>query len=168
MFELVQAISIDAAAGRALGRAHVPLSAALDDHFPGAPHVPGTWLLELAAQIAGPLAEEASSDTRTAILGHVRSAVFRTPVPAPADLTIEAHLLRRDPASAVCRVTLFPDSSRLRNAAVLPDSALPESSRLGNGAMSAELGFALIAVSESAIGAWELRNRRVERWRGAW
>jgi 3-hydroxymyristoyl/3-hydroxydecanoyl-(acyl carrier protein) dehydratase len=83
MFELVQAISIDAAAGRAVGRAHVPLSAALDDHFPGAPHVPGTWLLELAAQIAGPLAEEshygASDQPHYGAMHH--SEV--TPRPAP-------------------------------------------------------------------------------------
>jgi 3-hydroxymyristoyl/3-hydroxydecanoyl-(acyl carrier protein) dehydratase len=162
MFELIQAISIDVAAGRAAGRAHVPLAPWLADHFPGSPLVPGTLLLELAAQIAGPLAEEShygASDqphygamhhSEAAVLGLVRSAVFRTPVPAPADLEIAAELVRREPSSAVCRVSV---STRPRK---------------NEGEMSAELTFAMVRVAEIAGAAWEERARRVERWRGAW
>lgn len=154
MFELIQAISIDVAAGRAAGRAHVPLAPWLADHFPGAPHVPGTLLLELAAQIAGPLAEDSSSETRTALLGLIRSAIFRTPVPAPADLAIDARLVRLAPSSAVCRVAISVSES--------------QRPRKNEGAMTAELTFALVPVGEIAGQAWEERGRRVARWREAW
>jgi 3-hydroxymyristoyl/3-hydroxydecanoyl-(acyl carrier protein) dehydratase len=154
MFELIQAISIDAAAGRAAGRAHVPLAPWLADHFPTSPLVPGTLLLELAAQIAGPLAEEshygAMHRSEAAVLGHVRSAVFRTLVPAPADLEITAELLRREASTAVCRVSV---------------SRRP---RKNGGEMAAELTFAMVPVAEIAREAWEERERRVARWREAW
>ena len=142
MFELIQAISIDVAAGRAAGRAHVPLAPWLADHFPSSPLVPGTVLLELAAQIAGPLAEEGAPG-RSAILGLVRSAVFRAPVPAPADLEIAAELLRREDSTVVCRVAV-------------------------GSSMSAELAFAMVSISETGPAAWAERERRVTRWREAW
>jgi 3-hydroxymyristoyl/3-hydroxydecanoyl-(acyl carrier protein) dehydratase len=147
VFELIQAISIDVAAGRAAGRAHVPLAPWLADHFPTSPLVPGTVLLELAAQIAGPLAEDvylgAMHRGTSAILGLVRSAVFRTPVPAPADLAITAEVVRREEATVVCRVAV-------------------------SGSMGAELAFAMVPVSETGQAAWEERERRVARWREAW
>jgi 3-hydroxymyristoyl/3-hydroxydecanoyl-(acyl carrier protein) dehydratase len=154
MFELIQAISIDVTAGCAAGRAHVPLAPWLADHFPSSPLVPGTVLLELAAQIAGPLAEDvyygAMHRSTAAVLGHVRSAVFRTPVPAPADLDVTAELVRREASNAVCRVSV---STRPRK---------------NGGEMAAELTFAMVPVAEIASGAWEERERRVARWREAW
>jgi len=85
MFELMQSISIDAENGRALGVAFVPADHPLfADHFPGRPLLPGSLILELAAQLAGPLAEEFAKAQlqieRWAILGMVRDARFLQPV----------------------------------------------------------------------------------------
>ena len=59
MFELLRTLSIDAGAGRATGEAFIPAGHPLfADHFPAHAILPGTLAMELAAQVAGPLAEE--------------------------------------------------------------------------------------------------------------
>lgn len=127
MFELVTAITIEPP--RARGRAEVPRAPWLDDHFPGATVAPATLLLELAAQIAGPLVEHAGDGA--AVLGLVRSAVFRAPVPVPAALAIDAELVR----DRVVRVEIA-------------------------GVMTAELGFGLVPRAEPAWAAREARVAR--------
>lgn len=104
MFQFIQSISIDVAAGLAQGKALVDSDQALlADHFPGNPVLPGSWLIELAAQIAGPLAEELAQqkhDTnRWALLGMIRDAKFLQPVSLPATLDLFAKAERVDTSS---------------------------------------------------------------------
>jgi 3-hydroxyacyl-[acyl-carrier-protein] dehydratase len=99
MFELVQSLTVDAAAGVASGRARIgddlPF---LIDHFPGHPILPGSLAIELLAQIAGPLAEEVDRRERGAerwsFLGMVRNATFHAPARLPATLDLEARIQR--------------------------------------------------------------------------
>ncbi|MEJ7599637.1 MAG: hypothetical protein WKG01_17150 [Kofleriaceae bacterium] len=108
MFELVQRIEIDAPGGRASGVAAVPADhPALLDHFPDRPLLPGTWCLELAAQIAGPLVEEALGDGRFAVLAMVQRARFIAPVELPTTVHIEAVITRREPSTTVVETTVF-------------------------------------------------------------
>ena len=84
MFELMRSISIDAENGRASGVAFVPSDHPLfADHFPGKSLLPGSLILELAAQVAGPLAEEFVKTQlnieRWSILGMIRDARFLNP-----------------------------------------------------------------------------------------
>ena len=53
MFELMRSVSIDAENGRASGAVSVPADHPLfADHFPGKSLLPGSLILELAAQVA--------------------------------------------------------------------------------------------------------------------
>jgi len=108
MFELVTSARFDATSAR--GRVHVPADLAfLADHFPGVPVLPGSLQLELCAQIAGPLAEQAVAAQlgleRWAFLGKVRSAVFGSVARLPIDLIVSAKLRRVEPAAVVVAVT---------------------------------------------------------------
>ena len=145
MFELVQWIAIDAPAGRASGTAAVAADhPALLDHFPDRPLLPGTWCLELAAQIAGPLVEEALADGRFAVLAMVQRARFVAPVELPTTVQIEAAITRRQPSTTVVDTTV---------------------SRGGLIRVRAELVFAHVEdASPAAIAA---RAARLARWRGA-
>jgi 3-hydroxymyristoyl/3-hydroxydecanoyl-(acyl carrier protein) dehydratase len=104
MFELVRSVRFEES--RAVGRAHVPADLAmLADHFPGVPVLPGSLQIELCAQIAGPLAEQALAARqgleRWAFLAMVRHAVFYGAVALPAELTITAELRRVEPSAVV-------------------------------------------------------------------
>jgi 3-hydroxymyristoyl/3-hydroxydecanoyl-(acyl carrier protein) dehydratase len=108
MFELVRSIRFEEA--RAVGRAHVPADLAmLADHFPGVPVLPGSLQLELCAQIAGPLAEQAlvarHGLERWAFLAMVRHATFHAVAYLPIDLAITAELRRIEPTTVVVAVT---------------------------------------------------------------
>lgn len=107
MFELVQSARFED--GRAVGRAHVPADLAfLADHFPGVPVLPGSLQIELCAQIAGPLAEQALAARhgleRWAFLAMVRHAAFHAVATLPIDLAITAELRRVETATVVVAV----------------------------------------------------------------
>lgn len=151
MFELMRSISIDVENGRASGAAFVhadhPLFA---DHFPGKSLLPGSLILELAAQVAGPLAEEFAKtklgDERWAILGMVRDARFLQPVFLPASLEITAVVSRSQSSNVSTTVTVAVNGERV---------------------MQAELVMMMLESSAEWAAAIEARNDRLARWKEA-
>jgi 3-hydroxyacyl-[acyl-carrier-protein] dehydratase len=141
MFEHIRTILIEG--DRADGTAEVPLEhPMLADHFPGRPLLPGTWLIELAAQIAGPLAET-MEENRWAVLAMVQSLKFLAPVDLPASLDIEATIVRRAREIVTTRVTVWNgDITVLRG----------------------ELVFALVESPPGTEAAVRERNERLWRW----
>lgn len=110
MFEFIESISIDTDAGVAHGKAVVSAEQPLlADHFPGNPLLPGSWLIELAAQIAGPLAEETAKQKlnldRWALMGMIRDAKFLHPVSLPATITLFARSERLESSSITVGVS---------------------------------------------------------------
>ena len=151
MFELMRAISIDVENGRASGAAFVPADHPLfSDHFPGKSLLPGSLILELAAQVAGPLAEEFAKtklgDERWAILGMVRDARFLQPVFLPASLEITAVVSRSQSSNVSTTVTVAVNGERV---------------------MQAELVMMMLESSAEWASAIEARNHRVARWKEA-
>lgn len=151
MFELMRSIEIDAETGRASGEAFV---AADDpwfaDHFPGSPLLPGSLILELAAQVSGPLAEEFAKTKlnleRWAILGMVRDARFLHPVFLPASLEITAEISRSQISSVNTIVVVTSNGERV---------------------MQAELVLMLLESAPEWEAAIAARNHRLARWREA-
>ncbi|HSL56045.1 MAG TPA: hypothetical protein VK868_16695 [Pyrinomonadaceae bacterium] len=151
MFELMQSISIDAENGRATGAAVVPADHPLfADHFPGKSLLPGSLILELAAQVAGPLAEEFAKTQlqieRWAILGMVRDARFLQPVFLPASLAITAAISRSQSSNVSTTVTVTANGERV---------------------MQAELVMMMLESSAEWAAGIEARNDRVARWKEA-
>jgi 3-hydroxymyristoyl/3-hydroxydecanoyl-(acyl carrier protein) dehydratase len=151
MFELMRSISIDVENGRASGAAFVPDDHPLfADHFPGKSLLPGSLILELAAQVAGPLAEEFAKtklgDERWAILGMVRDARFLQPVFLPASLEITAVVSRSQPSNISTTVTVAVNGERV---------------------MQAELVMMMLESSAEWAAAIEARNDRLARWKEA-
>jgi 3-hydroxymyristoyl/3-hydroxydecanoyl-(acyl carrier protein) dehydratase len=151
MFELLRSLSVDAAAGRATGEAFVPADHPLfADHFPVHATLPGTLAVELAAQVAGPLAEEITllrhGCERYAVLGMIRSAKFLRPVPLPARLELEAEVRRSDPSQVTVAV-----AARVGETPVL----------------RGELLLAMLEATAEWSAARELRDRRVAGWKRA-
>jgi 3-hydroxymyristoyl/3-hydroxydecanoyl-(acyl carrier protein) dehydratase len=110
MFEFIHSIDVDSANARAEGVATVPAEHPLfGDHFPGMPLLPGSMLIELTAQIAGPLAEELVAHRvgieRWAILGMIREAKFLQPIRLPATVHIAVDAGRTEAARVIARVT---------------------------------------------------------------
>lgn len=151
MFELIRSISIDVENGRASGEAVVPAGHPLfADHFPGKSLLPGSLILELAAQVAGPLAEGFAKTRwgveRWAILGMVRDARFLQPVFLPASLEITAVVSRSQSSNVSTNVTVMVDGERV---------------------MQAELVMMLLESSAEWTPAIEARNDRLLRWKEA-
>ncbi|HEX3142907.1 MAG TPA: hypothetical protein VHQ64_02985 [Pyrinomonadaceae bacterium] len=151
MFELIQSIQVDAENGRASGAAFVPDDHPLfADHFPGKAVLPGSLILELAAQVAGPLAEEFVKTKlkieRWAILGMVRDARFLQPVSLPALLEITAAILRSQSSNVSTSVTVTTNGERV---------------------MQAELVMMILESSSEWASAIEARNDRFTRWQEA-
>jgi 3-hydroxymyristoyl/3-hydroxydecanoyl-(acyl carrier protein) dehydratase len=151
MFELMRSVSIDAENGRASGAASIPAGDPLfADHFPGKSLLPGSLILELAAQVAGPLAEEFAKAQlqieRWAILGMVRDARFLQPVLLPALLEINAVVARSQSSSISANVTVTVNGERV---------------------MQAELVMMMIESSTEWAPAIEARNDRLARWKEA-
>ena len=151
MFELMRSIQIDVANGRALGAAFVPADHPLfADHFPGKSLLPGSLILELAAQVAGPLVEEFAKTQlqieRWAILGMVRNARFLQPVFLPASLEITAAISRSQSSNVSASVTVTVSGERV---------------------MQAELVMMMLESSAEWAVAIEARNDRLARWKEA-
>jgi 3-hydroxymyristoyl/3-hydroxydecanoyl-(acyl carrier protein) dehydratase len=121
MFELMEALTVDAALGTASGRATIPTNHPsfpfLADHFVGAPVLPGSLQIELCAQVAGPLAEEVTAlqhaTERWAFLGLVRHAAFLEPAVLPARLVISAQVKRAEPSSVAVATSLARDNGEI-------------------------------------------------------
>ncbi len=149
MFELIQSISIDAAAGVAEGKAIVPADhPLLADHFPGAPLLPGSLIIELAAQIAGPLAEQVSKlrldIERWSLLGMIRNAKFLRPVPLPATIVFNAEVRRFEPSSVALAVDAHEG---------------------GQLVMRAELVMMMVEAAPEWDAAIRARYERVDSWK---
>ena len=147
----MRSINIDAENGRAAGVAFVPSDHPLfADHFPGKSLLPGSLILELAAQVAGPLSEEFAktqlSLERWAILGMVRDARFLQPVFLPASLEITATISRSQSSNISTTVTVTVDNERV---------------------MQAELVMMMLESSAEWAPAIEARNDRLARWKEA-
>jgi len=151
MFELIQTIKIDVEKRRALATAFVPANHPLfADHFPGTPLLPGSLMIELAAQVAGPLAEEFARAQlgveRWSILGMVRDARFLHPVFLPAHLELSAEVSRPGSSTVSANVTVAVEGERV---------------------MQAELVMMLLEASADWARAIEARNERLARWKAS-
>lgn len=151
MFELLHSLTVNAAAGRATGDAYVPADHPLfADHFPAHATLPGTLALELAAQVAGPLAEEVAplrhGVERYAVLGMIRNAKFLHPAPLPARLEIEAEVRRSDPSQVTVAVAVRVGETEV---------------------LRGELLLAMVEATAEWSAARELRDQRVGRWKRA-
>jgi 3-hydroxyacyl-[acyl-carrier-protein] dehydratase len=151
MFELIQSISIDAAAGVSRGEAIVPADHPLfADHFPGTPLLPGSLLVELAAQIAGPLAEQVSKLRldldRWSLLGMIRNARFLRPVLLPATLVFNAQVGRFESSSIALAVDAYEGEQVV---------------------MRAELVMMMFEAAPEWDAAIRARHQRLASWKGA-
>lgn len=180
MFELIQSIRIadEIATGVAEIAADHP---GLLDHFPGHPVLPATWLVELAAQIAGPLAETVAharaptSGERWAVLAMIRDAKILVPVPLPARLELEARIERGAGGRVEGRGEAVVDGQVAARGEPFLDGQVAASgashTRVRVSAwcgvavvLRADLVFALVEAppgTEAAVGA---RRERMARW----
>jgi len=151
MFELMRSIHIDVEKGRASAEAFVPSDHPLfADHFPGSPLLPGSLMIELAAQLSGPLAEEFAETQmgieRWAILGMVRDARFLHPVFLPSALDLSAEISRSQPSTINTSVNVEVNGERV---------------------MQAQLVMMMIETSAEWAQAIAARNNRLARWKAS-
>lgn len=152
MFELITAAAFDVDSASAKAVAYVPADHPMfADHFPGHPTLPGSIAIELAAQIAGPLAEmlvaARHESQRWAALGMVRHAKLVRPTSLPATLEIAAHIERLEPSAATARVATTLGGERV---------------------LSAELVMVMFEADNSHAEAIRQRRDRVDSWIAAW
>ena len=151
MFELIRSIQIDVEQGRASAEAFVDASHPLfADHFPGSPLMPGSLMIELAAQLSGPLAEEFAKtrmgNERWAILGMVRDARFLHPVFLPATLNLSAEVVRSESSTINTNVVVELNGERV---------------------MQTQLVMMMIETAAELAQAIEARNNRLARWKAS-
>lgn len=147
MFQFLRALEIDTAAGSARAEAVFdsghPL---LADHFPHQAILPGSWLVEVGAQVAGLLCEEVFAREigvrRWAILGMIRNATFLRPTPLPATLEISVEIVRREEGFCPTRVEVLV---------------------AGRPHMRAELVMTMNDAGEEWDSAIEARGERIQR-----
>ena len=142
---------IDTENGRASAEAFVPADHLLfADHFPGSPLLPGSIMIELAAQLSGPLAEEFAKtrmgNERWAILGMVRDARFLHPVFLPAKLDLTAEVSRSESSTISTNALIEVNGERV---------------------MQAQLVMMMIETSTDWAQAIEARNNRLARWKAS-
>ncbi len=148
MFEFIQSISINVEERKSSGEAYVPDDIPLfQDHFPGVPILPGTFLIELAAQVAGLLAEEVSKKQfgmeKRALLGMIRQAKLLEPVHLPATLTIMSNLKRLELSNALLTVQASQNDCKK---------------------LQGEVVMMMIDASPEWEKAIEVRNHRLKCW----
>ncbi|MCP4448232.1 MAG: hypothetical protein GY811_23270, partial [Myxococcales bacterium] len=108
MFEWIEALTVDRSAKTAEARASVSADERLFvDHFPTQAILPGSIVIELAAQVSGPLAESLAETDRYAFLAMVRNAKFLKPVYLPMQASIEARVTRHEEDSVTTRCTVL-------------------------------------------------------------
>lgn len=151
MFEMMRSIMTDTEAGLARGTASVPADCPFfADHFPGAPLLPGSFLIELAAQVAGPLAEEIVHSRlgleRWAMLGMIRDAKFLRHTPLPAQLLITAEARRVEASKVIVQVWAQAQEQEV---------------------LRAELWMMMLEASNEWAEAIAARRERVAVWKGA-
>jgi 3-hydroxymyristoyl/3-hydroxydecanoyl-(acyl carrier protein) dehydratase len=149
MFELIRSLRLDP--DRAIGTAQIEANhPMLLDHFHDRPVLPGSWLIEFAAQIAGPLVEATvlacDAVERCALLAMVERAKFLAPVELPAVIRIEATIARRDGATMTAR-TVTHHGERV--------------------VARADLVFAVLAPPVGSEAAACARHDRLARWLAA-
>lgn len=142
---------IDPHEGVAVGEAVIPAGLPmLADHFPLMPILPGSFLIELLAQVAGPLCEDVTrmrhGFERGALLGMVRRAVFLRPCVLPATVRLHARVAHSDPRRV---------------------SVTTAASVEGVVTCRADLVLAMIEVPAEWAHVIEARHERIARWRGA-
>jgi len=147
----MRSIRIDVEKGRASAEAFVPADHPLfADHFPASRVLPGSLLLELAAQVSGPLAEEFAGSQlgieRWAILGMVRDARFLRPVYLPTTVTLNAEISRSQPSTINTSVTAAVNAERV---------------------MQAELVMMMVENAGEWAEAIAARNERLGCWKEA-
>ncbi len=144
-------MNIDVEYGRASAEAFIPADHPLfADHFPGSPLLPGSLMIELAAQVSGPVAEEFArmrmEIERWAVLGMVRDVRFLQPVFLPASLWIHASVFRSEP-------------SRIETYVVISDN--------GERVMQGTIVMMMIETSAELAPAIEARHNRLARWKAS-
>ncbi len=150
MFELIQSISIDAIGGVAHGKAVVAVDHPLfADHFPGRPLLAGSLLIEMTAQVAGPLAEEVTKHRlnldRWALLGMIRDAKFLHPVSLPASITLFAQADRVESSNVTISVSAEVDEQLV---------------------MRAQLVMIMAEAAQEWDEAIRAREARLAKWKG--
>jgi 3-hydroxymyristoyl/3-hydroxydecanoyl-(acyl carrier protein) dehydratase len=150
MFEMMRSIITDTESGLARGTATIPADCPIfADHFPGAPLLPGSLLIELAAQVAGPLAEETLCSRlgleRWAMLGMIRDAKFLRHTQLPAELLINAEVRRAEVLKVIVQVAAQVD---------------------GQEVLRAQLWMMMLEASAEWDAAITARRERVARWKG--